>query len=279
MNLIKLMITILLLSVIAGCGNSEDTNNTISTKKLNVRVIDGYLFDALVWLDVNQNGQADADEPQAWTDIDGRASLDITDVDGDITDYPVVSTSIKGKTVDADAANITVAQDYQMKASITGYSSDSIHVITPITTLLNVKVSGGQSVEEAEGEIRNALNQPDLNFAEDYIASNASLVASSAKALVQILPAQFEENSAASDAKQLLSGAQKLGDEIAAQIENNETPSLIGKTLYKDASGEVLLDSDSDGDGVADQADKFPLDPSESLDFDNDGSGDNADHR
>ena len=38
-----------------------------------------------------------------------------------------------------------------------------------------------------------------------------------------------------------------------------------------------LHSGDSDGDGIEDAADKFPLDPGESLDTDNDGTGNNAD--
>ena len=38
-----------------------------------------------------------------------------------------------------------------------------------------------------------------------------------------------------------------------------------------------MLDTDDDGDGVADDSDAFPLDSNESLDTDSDGTGNNAD--
>ena len=37
------------------------------------------------------------------------------------------------------------------------------------------------------------------------------------------------------------------------------------------------LDADDDGDGVVDASDAFPLDASETTDYDGDGTGDNAD--
>ncbi len=43
------------------------------------------------------------------------------------------------------------------------------------------------------------------------------------------------------------------------------------------AAGLVVVDSDADGDGVGDEADAFPTDPTETIDTDGDGLGDHAD--
>jgi beta-glucanase (GH16 family) len=48
-------------------------------------------------------------------------------------------------------------------------------------------------------------------------------------------------------------------------------------TIYIDNIDQTASSLDSDDDGVADDADAFPNDPSETTDSDNDGTGDNAD--
>jgi len=49
---------------------------------------------------------------------------------------------------------------------------------------------------------------------------------------------------------------------------------LVNKVIY---NGSTVFELDSDGDGVADSADAFPNDASETTDSDGDGVGDNAD--
>jgi len=60
----------------------------------------------------------------------------------------------------------------------------------------------------------------------------------------------------------------------------------MGWRLLRDTDGDTVNDcsdaaplakTDADGDGVTDELDAFPLDPSESLDTDKDGIGNNAD--
>lgn len=60
--------------------------------------------------------------------------------------------------------------------------------------------------------------------------------------------------------------------------DNNDTDG-DGHTNYQESVvyGTNPLLADSDGDGVNDRADAFPLDPAETLDTDHDGTGDNAD--
>jgi len=55
--------------------------------------------------------------------------------------------------------------------------------------------------------------------------------------------------------------------------------SCLGHDFWLDDIGTtpLALDLDDDNDGVADTTDKFPLDPTETLDTDNDGVGNNAD--
>jgi hypothetical protein len=48
-------------------------------------------------------------------------------------------------------------------------------------------------------------------------------------------------------------------------------------TLHENQPFEVSGPADYDGDGVTDEVDRFPADPAESGDNDNDGAGDNAD--
>src|SRR5262249_15904504 len=57
---------------------SSPTGSDSTTQKTSVKVIDGAIRNALVFLDLNNNGELDAGEPSARTDAAGQATLDIS---------------------------------------------------------------------------------------------------------------------------------------------------------------------------------------------------------
>ena len=68
-------------TALTGCGGGGGGDNdepAVST--LQVTVIDGYLRNALVWLDVNGNNQQDSDEPSARSGEGGKAVLDVKNI-------------------------------------------------------------------------------------------------------------------------------------------------------------------------------------------------------
>ncbi|MGR5145631.1 pullulanase-type alpha-1,6-glucosidase [Photobacterium alginatilyticum] len=275
-KLTKLALATMSLSLLSGCdfGSSNSDPAPVQTtvsKSLNVQAIDGYLRNAVIWLDVNQNYILDANEPYANTLAEGRAVLDLSKVSGDVSQYPLVTRVIEGETIDEDNPGIPVAKSYMMTAP-KGYSR-----VTPVTTLVALKIAEGKSEEQAISEVQEALSQPKLDPSADYIAAKNDLLASSANALVQVFPQQITEKSQSEQLSSLETAADLLGDVIDEQVNEGETPDLSKKTLDLDDNGKPTVADDSDEDGVADSKDAFPNDKTESADLDGDGTGDNAD--
>ncbi|MCP4989121.1 MAG: hypothetical protein GY928_24605, partial [Colwellia sp.] len=81
-----------------------------STKTYSVTVIDGYLRSATVWLDLNNNGSQDTDEPSTITQSNGKGTFTLSS-DVDPTKYSVIVYAEAGKTFDVDL-NSYVESDF-----------------------------------------------------------------------------------------------------------------------------------------------------------------------
>ena len=97
MRKLILVVGLLAIGIIAGCGNSG-TNTPITS--ISGKVADGYLVGATVFLDKNSNYQLDSGEPSATTDLNGGYTLMVDPAD--VGKYPIVAIAIKGVTVDKD---------------------------------------------------------------------------------------------------------------------------------------------------------------------------------
>ena len=122
--------------VLAGCGgggSGEETSTPAPTPQptfnsYDVTVIDGYLKNADIWLDINGNGLLDSGEPSATTGDGGRATLQIpSDIKAE--DYAVVVIAKVGVTID-ESLGRTIVSDFIMAAP------PGEPVITPLSTLV-----------------------------------------------------------------------------------------------------------------------------------------------
>ncbi|MCW8331260.1 pullulanase-type alpha-1,6-glucosidase [Photobacterium sp. SDRW27] len=273
-KLTKLALATMSISLLYGCNDDSTAiadSHAQRPTNINVQAIDGYLRNAKIWLDVNKNYKLDPNEPFATTAKEGKAVLDLSKFSDDPALYPLVTQVIEGVSIDEDNPTIKVAKSYMMAAP-KGYTR-----VTPVTTLVALKMADGKSEEQAIAEVQQVLSQPDLDPAIDYIAAEKELVASSAKALVQILPQQLGNSEQSTQLSELEAAAGLLGEEITEQLNNGQEPDLSKKTLVVDEKGQLKVADDGDGDGVADSIDAFPDDKTESRDLDGDGIGDNAD--
>ena len=85
-NLTRMTLAFASIGMLAGCNDS-----------LEVQVMDGYLTNAHVWLDVNSNHQFDQGEPQAYTDDNGIAKINVKGLHGDIKNHYLMVSVTKGK--------------------------------------------------------------------------------------------------------------------------------------------------------------------------------------
>lgn len=282
--------------VLSACGGDDSNQPTVTDNVLTVKVIDGYIQNAKVWLERkdNVNYILEDGELSGTTDETGTVSLDLTQID-DINNYQLITFAEAGVAIDLDHGK-PIAKDLLM----TAYQG---RVVTPLTTLIEAKVRMGlasaseaDAYQQAVSEVAQELGVSEAAVVADYVASQteeAKKVQKSAVSLVAsgAMPASVQELEQAqniiADSEQVNLLVENAGDDHIV-IKDPETNELMLVSTH-DSDGDLIIDAldafpnddtewyDTDGDKVGDNQDVFPLDPSESKDTDKDAVGDNAD--
>ena len=169
------LFALLILSLLSGCSNgdgegSNGTSKAASAENSSTEVIltgvvaDGYLKNAKVFLDRNENRVYDNGEPLAQSTVGGVFSLDVNPGEGEL--YPVVAQIIAGETIDEDSG-VTIVNDYFLE-SLPG----RWEFISPLTTLVKLECDKNPSFSplQAEIEIRSQFGLDDsISLYTDYI--------------------------------------------------------------------------------------------------------------
>ncbi|WP_017220531.1 hypothetical protein [Moritella dasanensis] len=292
----KLLVVALGLSssiTLIGCGGSDDPVVTASAApavapvSYSVKVIDGYLQNAQVWLDVNGNKLLDLNEPTALSGAGGIATLDVTNIVNP-QQYAIYAKIILGQTVDVDRG--PVANDYIMSAP-PGEAD-----ITPLSTLVHIWIEQNTDgtetpealamvKEAAIAKVANNFGIPEGDVLSDFIASNSASTAYVAENIVssKILPDDENEFTLVitNDTDNTATTFNKVVAVVSDRIEN-----IVKATAEEDFAGiegvfDSVIDSDladdNDADGVPNAFDDLPDDASDWLDYDGDGVGNIAD--
>ncbi|MEL7382079.1 MAG: pullulanase-type alpha-1,6-glucosidase [Pseudomonadota bacterium] len=254
-KLTQLSLAMASLGLLVGCND-----------QLNVQVMDGYIENAEVWLDINGDYQPNDNEPTATTDQLGNASLSVSGLNRDQRSAVLIAQVNKGRSVDSDIPGVASTRDYVMLAP-SKYS-----YITPFSTYIALQMQQGVSEKRAIRKLRRQLKLPKLDVQQDYLQAQFTTTAQAAKALSQLLPSQADDYSDSQWHELLEQGAKALGTAL-----KQNRGQLDNLTLTLDDNNQPIVAQDSDSDGVADQRDLFPYDQQESADFDGDGIGDHAD--
>jgi beta-glucanase (GH16 family) len=211
MKISRWLAAIALAMTLAACGGgsssaSADVPGLIQVaKKISVSgvAIDGNLYKASVFLDLNGDGLLTFGEPTTITDESGSFTLIATQ--DQIDKNKVVVLAIAGKTIDQDNPNTTVASGYTLLAP-----AGSPSVVSPLTTQVVAKMDAGATLEQAKSSIQAELGLAAVDVMKNYVALKAT-DANYAKA----------HNVAASIAEVLknietdASPSSKLGDKLA----------------------------------------------------------------
>lgn len=301
-NPLTLTISALLLAGCFDSGSSSSDEATGSSDNLELRVIDGYLRNAFVWLDINDNGIHDTNEPSGTTGVGGRVSLNISNIDGDPSSYPIIAEAIVGQTIDEDTITDTQRDGKPIDKPYFLAAPAGQTAITPLTTMVHAKVSKeGIDVEQAIQQISTALDISQDVLMSDYTQQPS--VSNKASSLVKIgaVPTSTTglkqdlieaiDNTAVAALKELADDEVLIisGNEIKkSQLIDDDGDGIIDgldcapqdPDAWYDTDGDSLCnnaDLDDDNDGSHDDVDAFPLDANEQSDNDLDGIGDNAD--
>ncbi|UXI01370.1 hypothetical protein [Photobacterium sp. TY1-4] len=160
------ILPLLISLALVGCGGG-DSNNTTPTpgtgtppgsgtpNAVTISVIDGYLGDARVCVDRNQNRSCDADEWLAAA-TDARGQVQLAEAD---TQYGVIAQISAGETRDSDRIGY-VATSYQL------YASPGSAQVTPFTTLATLK-------NVSLSTLASQLSLPESVISGDFVAQKA----------------------------------------------------------------------------------------------------------
>ncbi|QUM77161.1 hypothetical protein HWV00_13475 [Moritella sp. 24] len=286
----KLLVVALGLSssiALVGCGGSDDTSSgsvsAPSSVLYDIKVIDGYLKNAQVWLDVDGDKQLDANEPAAYTVSGGVATLDVSNI-ANPEQYATFAKITVGLTVDESRG--PVVSNAIMSAP------PGEREITPLSTLVHIEIEqntdGTETADElatikqtAIAKIASDLGLQDADVLSDYIANGSGDVNYAAENIVnsKVLPEDTAEYTTiiADDTE----GA-TFNKQIA--VVSNMIKQVVDTTAEDDFDNQVSifnieddLDTDTDGDGIPDALDALPNDASDWLDYDGDLIGNIAD--
>ena len=164
--------------LLAACGS--DSNTTTNEKPIEPlrytvsgKVVDGYLKNAKVCLDANDNFVCDTNEPSALTDASGTYIVETTD-----------ESLLNSTRLLAEANKDTVYADSGKNVThpFTFVAKPKANVISPFTSLIEALVSKGYDYDSAKEEIETWLNL-DVDLDADYIAKaeDTSLTATQRK--------------------------------------------------------------------------------------------------
>lgn len=146
---------------------SDTTTPGSTDRDLTIKVMEGSIRNAQVFLDRNNNGMLDSGEPSGRTDASGSVTLKVAS--DDLGSGPVVAL-VGTDAVDTLFGPVTTA--YILKAP-----ADRPQRITSFTTLIHRMVENtGASSDQAEANVRSQLGLP-ANLFTDYSADNASVAA------------------------------------------------------------------------------------------------------
>lgn len=200
-----------MLAGLAGCGGSDGhagrpefdpDYNRPSTGSYNGKVLDGYLRNALVWIDLNNDRIQNENEPSTETGPGGRFSFTAEQL-ADIARpnaYPLGVKVRAGVTVDEDTG-LAVDRSYLLMAPpIPAYRE---RVVSPFSTIfmaewqLPVTDEDGNYVPPTEQELASGLQTAvngamkklglSLNLGIDYVANDQPQLHIYAKALVRAM--------------------------------------------------------------------------------------------
>ncbi|MEZ9176608.1 hypothetical protein AB4200_12265 [Vibrio kanaloae] len=160
-NLLKLSVLASTITLaLAGCNSDSSSTGTSGSSSTSgaytLQAIDGYLVNAEVYADIDQNGTlSDSDKMLGTTGENGTFT-----VESDYKDYPIIIKAIAGQTFDTDKAG-TLTSNVELIAE------KGSSVVTPFSTYA---VKTGKTLDEVAAELQMDVSM----ISSDYIASKSN---------------------------------------------------------------------------------------------------------
>ena len=155
--------------VLAGCGGGESggVGGTPTSVSVSGIAIDGNLYKATVFLDLNGDGLLTPGEPTSTTNEAGSFTLSATQ--DQLEKNKVVVLAVVGTTIDQDNPNTTIASSFTLLAPAGNPS-----VVSPLTTQVVAKMDAGATLENAKSAVQAELGLASIDVMKNYVALKAT---------------------------------------------------------------------------------------------------------
>ena len=180
-------------AIVAGCGGvgTGGTGGTKPTSAITGKVADGYLVNALVFLDKNGNYQLDPGEPFTTSGLDGVYILNVDPAD--IGQYPIVAVAAKGQTIDKDTG-LSVENSYVLSMPAKAVSGTlGGNFISPISSQVRELLETGiyTTLQQAMDQVGTRIGLPaGTDMLVDYKATANSIMSSNAQKMATLMGSQ-----------------------------------------------------------------------------------------
>lgn len=223
------------LCVLSACGGGSSNTAEVVRYTREAVVIDGYVRDALVYVDLNENGKLDESEPWALTNSEGFASVNYDhqgELPKDLLEYPMIAQIIAGQSYDMGSES-EFDRDFEFVAA------DQGKYLTPFTTVGRLLAGSDKSVAGVQRALEQvfAVNDSDLSsFAGDYVAESDSYYDFLIGLIMQELP-QPDSSSLEKDWEDAINRISLVASVVREEIDEL-TPESIDWSGYQLTWGE-----------------------------------------
>lgn len=283
-NLLKGSTILLSALILTACGGGEsppvedngndrgaiedDGRDSVPTVVFTGVVADGYLVNAVVCLDLNNNKVCDAGEPSDITTTGGAFSISATQ--DQIDSNPVILEATAGITIDEDT-NLAMSDNFTLTAP-----SGSAFV-SPLTTLVLAEIEAntnisGYTIADASAAIQTALGSK-VDVQKDYISEKISGNAEAsdyqrlheiAQVATQVIAtnievvatAAVEQNSASTEGEQYKLVIAELNEDmgvISAAVDADTSTTFDPQAVVAAVSADTAIDTTAIDTQVLDQ--------------------------
>lgn len=163
--------------LLIACGGGGGGSTPVAKSSLTGVAIDGLLSNATAFLDLNDNGLLDNNEPQGKTNAQGQFTLEATDAE--LRNHRVV-VLVTTDSVDSDTGEVDSAFKLMAPAGEGG-------VVSPLTTLVAAHMASGLSRQDAATKVQTDLGLEDLDVMQNFMSSGNERAQKMAVALTEVL--------------------------------------------------------------------------------------------
>lgn len=163
--------------LLSACGGGGGGDTPVAKTPLTGVAIDGYLKNATAFLDLNDNGVLDANEPQAKTGEQGQFTLLATDTE--IKNHRVV-VLVTTDSFDVDTGRVDKAFKLMAPKGEGG-------VLSPLTTLVLAHMANGLSRQDAAAKVQTDLGLGQFDVMQNFVSSGNERAQKMAVALTEVL--------------------------------------------------------------------------------------------